>query len=634
MENHLSNLQTANEIATAKAKADAEAKAAKDKALVGTIGNVLSTGVSMIPGIGTFAGPALGMATNIITSTMRNGGYALKYRKMGGLTVFDGPTHEDGGLALGDVEVEGGETMHKDFVYTNSAKVSKQAASTFSLPKRLIGKSYAEASKILEKEASSKPNDTVAQETYEKMMDRLQKAHLEDVPMSRPEVQQALQQYYPTMKYGGSFKELNGKFVPNIKMDFAGMPLVNLTDENQKMAYGGPRGKDELNLPQGPELPDPLGMPQPGDPPKVPLQTVDALNRLANTEPQNLELLNSVAGIDKRLEKNQAKLSNNDPVVSQIQPSTQQQTTPTPGASSNPSNATPPPAGGTNPDASGGGPNNKKTSTGSRDPLETFNVDPKGIPGIPGYSPPKMKTIGEIGANDSEEVKAYQAKLQEEAKANGVDTSDPSWLSYLRYAPVGASIANVIQTFLEKPEEIDFKDYMSERKFTPRDIDRNLVRNQLREQRATAIKQIQESGADAGQIAAALASLNYASGQAMSGAEVSMQQAYNQQLNQADMVDINQEQFNNQLKLNIRDMNDRNRGAHLSDQADQLAMLSQNLGNVGREELYKDLIEQGSAYDWFGRYVNPDMAPVSMYELMAAQYAQASKAAAAKQNKD
>lgn len=84
------------------------------------------------------------------------------YAMGGELTHFNGPTHEEGGIALGqDAEVEGGETRHEDYIFSDRIKV----------PGKKI--TFAEQSKLIEKRYAKRPDDKLSVQAKQLELQRL-----------------------------------------------------------------------------------------------------------------------------------------------------------------------------------------------------------------------------------------------------------------------------------------------------------------------------------------------------------------------------------------------------------------------------------------------------------------------------
>jgi len=58
--------------------------------------------------------------------------------------------------------VEEGETKHEDYIFSDRLKVNPQISKDFKLPKGLNGKTFADASKYLNREAKDRPNDPIS----------------------------------------------------------------------------------------------------------------------------------------------------------------------------------------------------------------------------------------------------------------------------------------------------------------------------------------------------------------------------------------------------------------------------------------------------------------------------------------
>lgn len=88
------------------------------------------------------------------------------------LTSFDsGGSHQsnpNGGILQGTGAngqpnlVEEGETKHEDYIFSDRLKINPQISKDFKLPKGLNGKTFADASKYLNREAKDRPNDPIS----------------------------------------------------------------------------------------------------------------------------------------------------------------------------------------------------------------------------------------------------------------------------------------------------------------------------------------------------------------------------------------------------------------------------------------------------------------------------------------
>lgn len=98
------------------------------------------------------------------------------------LTSFNnGGTHEENiynGIPQGNNNfVEEGETKFNDYIFSNRLKLNDEVIKLFNLPNKLKNKTFAEASKILNKESEERPLDPISKNGQDEMMDRLTMAN-------------------------------------------------------------------------------------------------------------------------------------------------------------------------------------------------------------------------------------------------------------------------------------------------------------------------------------------------------------------------------------------------------------------------------------------------------------------------
>lgn len=113
----------------------------------------------------------------------RGGNLYLNGGSTNPLTEFNaGGSHEqnpNGGILQGTGQsgkpnlVEQGETKHDDYIFSNRLIVDSAAAIANGLPRNLGGKSFAEASKYLNKEAKERPNDPISKKALQANFSKL-----------------------------------------------------------------------------------------------------------------------------------------------------------------------------------------------------------------------------------------------------------------------------------------------------------------------------------------------------------------------------------------------------------------------------------------------------------------------------
>lgn len=117
-----------------------------------------------------------------------------RYAQNGGLTRFDtGGTHEQSpisGIPIGNNNsVEQGESKSGNFVYSNRIFLDSNIVSQYNLPKSLIGKSVADATKLIDNKFKGR-NDKISQSTKNGMLSKIAEAQ-EAMKPQEPEMEQA-----------------------------------------------------------------------------------------------------------------------------------------------------------------------------------------------------------------------------------------------------------------------------------------------------------------------------------------------------------------------------------------------------------------------------------------------------------
>ena len=109
--------------------------------------------------------------------------------------------------------VEEGETKHEDYIFSNRLKINPEITKQFKLPSGLNGKTFAAASKYLNKEAKERPNDPISNNAVKAQLAKLTAA------------QEGLKEQMQPQQHQG------------IPME--GQPNANILEQGQRFAYGG-----------------------------------------------------------------------------------------------------------------------------------------------------------------------------------------------------------------------------------------------------------------------------------------------------------------------------------------------------------------------------------------------------------
>jgi len=173
-------------------QAGADPNAPVQKNIGKTIGSVaggIAGSFIPIPGVGTMIGGAVGGAIggaidkktyenkmedysavkssqqNAMTSNIAgnfNPSAQGKQFKMGGnFTEYHGNTHENGGIPIGKSEVEGGETNHNGYIFSDTLQLGKRT--------------FADVSKKINNKYSRRPDDKISMESKERELGNLMK---------------------------------------------------------------------------------------------------------------------------------------------------------------------------------------------------------------------------------------------------------------------------------------------------------------------------------------------------------------------------------------------------------------------------------------------------------------------------
>lgn len=165
------------------------------------------------------------------------------------LTRFDtGGSHENnplGGIPIGNNNsVEENETKNGNFIYSNRIVLDENTVSQYNLPKSLVGKSVADATKFIDNKFKGR-NDKISQSTKDTMLSKIAEAQ-ESMKPQEPEMeQQGLSEDVVNpnqMAYGG-FNET--QFDPNQNIDYKfgqnnGINPQSISQQNIGVGAEGP----------------------------------------------------------------------------------------------------------------------------------------------------------------------------------------------------------------------------------------------------------------------------------------------------------------------------------------------------------------------------------------------------------
>ena len=187
-----------------------------------------------------------------ILSNMKYGG--RMYNAGGMLDEYnEGGTHEEnplGGIPVGkNARVEEGETRFGDYIFSNRLEITKDLVAEFNLPKKYVGKTFADVSKSIQKPNSRRTDDTLEMANVEKNLIKLQEAQemfkQSEIERKLQEINELDPNVLPAMSGQGMASQ-----DPNQGMDPSMMDPA-MMDPNMMMQQGQPSPEEMAMMQQG-----------------------------------------------------------------------------------------------------------------------------------------------------------------------------------------------------------------------------------------------------------------------------------------------------------------------------------------------------------------------------------------------
>jgi hypothetical protein len=520
-----------------------------------------------------------------LSSYSKKGGLLnnISYKKQGG-DIIDlvGPKHGEGGshgidytkTGSSPTFVEGGEVIWNDFVFTNSATISENLSKKLKLPKNIT---FAEAVRKLSKESEDRPNDPKSKESRDRNLEILKAAHLEEVPESRPENQQIsgvnnVIQGGSYGMYGGDIKTLamggdpeKPKPIPPAPMRYPNLYFPQFLETPSQLPYSSETGlrdtgfntDDFFNNPNysgKTNQPSQTNQPSSGKfiGPSQEVPTLFPLKKIRDVNPET--------GLPYHM----------DNTVRSSNPST--------GKSSGSKKAP----------TQGGG------ATQSNQPIDDLRdliLDPQ--------------TNEQLGLTDERGFEDFTPL----GKTNAIDVSkkqkeDPTknLMHPLRYAPLIGSAGDAVSSLLMRPKPMSRRAFDVENADKAEELNVDPLVAAIDRSEASGRMALTENVSNQNALLAGLTGMTAAG--AGSRSEVAMKkQMFDTE--QKDRFAASENQINaanSQMRRNVQDMNDANRAGWLGDVSDSVAMFNQNIGALGTEKTYMNMIKEVWPYDANGNY--------------------------------
>ena len=580
-----------------------------------------------------------------------------RYAQNGGLTRFDtGSNHENnplGGIPIGgNNSVEENETKQNNFVYSNRIFLDSNIVSQYNLPKSLVGKSVADATKFIDNKFKGR-NDKISQSTKNGMLSKIAEAQ-EAMKPAEPEMEQSQEGMIdPTqmafggyvnrqMEDGGYYEQNNPYFMQNPGVQQPGIgpmnqiqPVSQLSQANSLSqikpfstgnqlptasavpdtagAIGG--GLKEMSGKTGLGLSSALGAASTaidlgktafGKPAQdtsglAPSAKVNSGGMIAGSAmkgasagmafgPLGAGIGAAVGGVGGLLGSNKAKKAaiknaNNYAVNVNKQFSDQY--------------------------AMGGEIDpmyyeNLKLTPRNTAPIESIsNLKPAGttVPYTIGTQPAvdisNANRQFAPGPSDLDMLKYNAGKIGNYINQNAGNLA--------RYAPIAANALQLAQ--LKKPQG-ERLDRLSNR-YKPEYVDEAVMRNIVDQEANNQINALTQSGASQGAVRNAILGAGLNKTKALSDAYMNAAAQNRATNDRAQTFNLGVDQVNLQQSNTEKENFAKDKGNYDTQKSKLIGQLGNDIGNVGKEEIYKKIAKTTTGYSWLGEYqkMNPDATP-------------------------
>tara|TARA_R110000823_G_scaffold214021_1_gene343810 strand:+ start:9310 stop:11235 length:1926 start_codon:yes stop_codon:yes gene_type:complete len=171
----------------------------------------------------------------------------------------------------------------------------------------------------------------------------------------------------------------------------------------------------------------------------------------------------------------------------------------------------------------------------------------------------------------------------------------------LRYVPTAMNAFQLLD--MEKPE-VETRQKL-DGKYNPQMVDETRIQKDILANQSNTSRALQNiSGGSKGFVAANMAGADINASKAIGNAAVQAQSQNNAQLQYGQQFDRQADQFNIGQNNLEQDLTDRNKGVYDTNKSALLGQLGTDIGNIGKEELFKKYPEMmGMSYDSNGNYI-------------------------------
>lgn len=482
---------------------------------------------------------------------MYNNGGDLK------LTEFtEGGKHEqnpNGGIPLGpNAFVEEGETMYDNFIFSDTLKVNKELAEEYSLPKKAIGKTFAEVSKMFDDD--ERPNDVYTKNMRKKDLKNLIDAHEAYKQVEGIDTQKQ-------MVNGGPVKPNNNLLTKEelewLATQKRGVESAGHTSQRYKT---NPSGHDEafrsLTLEQKKQLDSYMEGTDFWTDFK---QAITPNTNYFNPKPKNSKLALGGPMHDPDEFNNsgifdQPYLNIDYSLLNDLDPSIESD--PSFGKFDLPSDPTRP-------------------------------IDESTLIDNSNFQPTKMSITRQP---DNQEYIDYADSMGKKA----VNTNDSNLnANYLRYAPLLSDLGSLAYLLGNKPTSKDINMFNTNTKFKENLVNRDQIKRDIESQKGAVDRQlVSASGGNAGSLLSNLQGSSLNTQRALANANLSSDELDSREKARVESMNYQQDANNQRSRMLVTEMNDKDQGQYNTLLLDSMNNFGNNLGNVGLDEYYLKLASQ------------------------------------------
>ncbi len=215
---------------------------------------------------------------------------------------------------------------------------------------------------------------------------------------------------------------------------------------------------------------------------------------------------------------------------------------------------------------------------------------------IKNFKSPKMYTRNTIEPTFGQELKMFG----KEALNKGVNSMKNVDLGNIaRYAPIAMNAYQLSQ--LKKPNG-ERLDRLTNR-YNPEYVDEKSLQNIADNAMNNSVNAISQSGASQGQLRSSLIGSQLQRTKALSDAYMSASSQNRATNDRAQTFNLGVDQINLNQSNTEKDINARDQAAYRNEKSKYLSEIGNNIGDVGKEEVYKNIIAKSVGYKWDGEYV-------------------------------